>query len=125
MQFLNGRINRATFWTAFAAVLAIIIGVRLVGFPSKPIEIMLCIICVPRMHDVGWSARWLLLPVAVVTIATMWAGAAAANPQQVLVVAYTGTAATFVLMGWLGSLKGQPEGNSYGSPPEKGLSFSQ
>jgi uncharacterized membrane protein YhaH (DUF805 family) len=86
-------------------------------------ELLLGIICIPRMHDMGWSGRWIFLPLAVLMAGSIWAGASVTNPDQVLIVAYTATAMLFALMIWLGCLKGQPDWNEYGNPPPAGLSF--
>jgi uncharacterized membrane protein YhaH (DUF805 family) len=125
MRFWDGRINRTTYWAAFAGAVGVIIGVRLLGFESKMFELLLGIICIPRMHDMGWSGRWILLPLAVLVVGSIWAGASASSPEQVLIVAYTATAMVFATMIWLGCLKGQPAWNEYGNPPPAGLSFQQ
>lgn len=125
MRFWDGRINRTTYWTAFAAAVGVIIGVRLIGFDSNVLEPMLCIICIPRMHDMGWSGRWMLIPLAVLVAGSIWAGASASSPEQVLIVAYTATAMLFAMMIWLGCLKGQTDWNEYGNPPPNGFSFGQ
>lgn len=125
MQFWDGRINRVTYWAAFGVAVSVIIGVRLLGFKTNAFELLLGIICIPRMHDMGWSGRWIFLPLAVLTAGAIWAGASVTRPEQVLIVAYTATAMFFALMIWLGCLKGQPDWNKYGNPPPAGLSFKQ
>lgn len=125
MWFLEGRINRTTYFAAFAAVVGVIIAVRLLGLRSFPVEFLLVVVCVPRMHDIGWSGRWALLPIAVLVIGTVWAGALVSTPEQRIVIAYTTTTMIFALMIWLGCLKGTDEWNQYGNPPPKGLSFSR
>ncbi|WP_447910906.1 DUF805 domain-containing protein [Brevundimonas bullata] len=125
MRFWDGRINRTTYWAAFAAAVGVITGVRLLGFDSRMFELLLGIICIPRMHDMGWSGRWILLPLAVLFGGSIWAGASASSPEQVLIGAYTVTAMVFALMIWLGCLKGQPDWNEYGNPPPDGISFRQ
>lgn len=125
MRFWSGRINRTTYWAAFAAVVGLIIGVRLLGFESRVFELLLGIVCIPRMHDMGWSGRWMLLPLAALVVGSIWAGASLSDPAQVLIVAYTVTAMVLALMVWLGCLKGQADWNEYGNPPPDGISVKQ
>ena len=123
MWFLEGRINRTTYFAAFAAVVGVIIAVRLFGLRSFPVEFLLVVLCVPRMHDIGWSGRWAILLIAALVIGTIWVGASVSTPEQRIVIAYTTTAMIFALTIWLGCLKGTDEWNQYGNPPPKGLSF--
>jgi uncharacterized membrane protein YhaH (DUF805 family) len=125
MQFLAGRINRTTYWAAFAAAVGVIIGARILGFETNMFELLLGIICIPRMHDMGWSGRWILLPLTVLIVGSVWAGASFSSPEQVLIGAYTTTAMVFAMLIWLGCLKGQLDWNEYGNPPPAGLSFKQ
>lgn len=120
-SFLRKRINRATYWVAVMVMIALVVIARILGSTSGISEIVLAFICILRMHDLGWSGRWVLLPIAVEVAGFLWA--ITLPPEQAAIVAGTITTMIALTMVWLGFLKGQPDWNDYGDPPRAGISF--
>ncbi|MGH7026837.1 DUF805 domain-containing protein [Brevundimonas sp.] len=98
-----------------------LIAARLLGFKSTISEFLLVLVCIPRMHDMGWSGRWVFLPVAIEVIGVFWA--VTLPPEQAVIVMGTITLMIAATMVWLGCLKGQAKWNQYGDPPPPGLAF--
>jgi len=118
-----GRMNRATFWLALGAVVALYAAIAFFGNRTVAVnEIVLIIACVPRLHDIGRSGWLVLGPIALELGAV--ALAFSALPTDV-----TGTimgCVALVIIGlivWLGCIPGNPAANRFGDPPPPGLSF--
>ena len=119
--FLRIRINRMTYWVAVMIMIALVVIARLLGSASGISEIVLAFICIPRMHDLGWSGRWVLLPIAVEVAGALWA--ITLPPELAAVVRGTITTMLVLTRVWLAFLKGQSDWNDYGEPPRAGISF--
>src|ERR1700733_11081035 len=55
----RGRINRATYWVCLAVIAALFAAI--IAFTDKRVpygEIVLIVLCVPRLHEVGRSGWW-------------------------------------------------------------------
>ena len=119
----RGRINRATYWLCLVVITAIFAAI--IAFTDKRVpygEIVLIVLCVPRLHDVGRSGWWVggVLIAEIVIVVT--ALASLPEDQALMVV---GLFSLFILVGLvvLGALPGQPGPNRFGPPPAPGLSF--
>lgn len=124
MRLLEGRINRATYWPVLVGAVCLILLLQILGLRSSIVEILiLSFVAIPRLHDMGWSARWALLPLVGLVAGGLWAGVTFSEPYQREVLVYTLSAMIYVLLIWLGCLKGQPEWNEFGDAPSNGISF--
>jgi uncharacterized membrane protein YhaH (DUF805 family) len=119
----RGRINRATYWVLLIAVIALFTVVIAVMQKRMPYgEIALIVLCVPRLHDIGWSGWWaggvIIAEIAVV------AGALASLPEDsALVVMGLFVFAVGILLIVLGLIPGQVGTNRFGAAPAPGVSF--
>src|ERR1700741_4457841 len=55
----RGRINRATYWLCLTAIAAIFAAI--LAFTDRRVpygELVLIVLCVPRLHDIGRSGWW-------------------------------------------------------------------
>ena len=113
----NGRINRATYWVWFALVAAlyVVLSVVLPGRTTVS-EVVLIIVCVPRLHDIGRSG-WLVLGPLALEIAVVVAGMALLPAANLLMVGGVATLVILAAMIWLGAIPGEPTANRFGEPP--------
>lgn len=59
VRLLKYRVNRATFWS-FVAVLMAFIAVAFFAERSvSHLSVVLAVPCILRMHDLGWSGWWI------------------------------------------------------------------
>lgn len=124
MKFLKTRMNRSTYWMCLGLVVALALFSAFVlekksGYVS---EVILALVCVPRMHDIGKSG-WVVAGVLFAYLIAVFSlvGALDLDTAQislgVLNLVITG------LLVWLGALPGQSVANAYGEPPQPGISF--
>jgi uncharacterized membrane protein YhaH (DUF805 family) len=127
----KGRIDRTTFWTVQLLLAIFAACLRATGllFPSEPILVALLLLLIAsyvvgvfnltkRLHDLGRSGWWMLLPMAIalvvvgIAVAEFGAGSDGA-------IASEGPALLFPLAFLLavGVLKGNPGPNRFGEPP--------
>jgi uncharacterized membrane protein YhaH (DUF805 family) len=122
MEFLKQRINRATYWLYIAILLAFGVAASFFNVSAGGISLVLAIPYILRMHDLGWTGKWVLL-VYVLQFVFGIAMAVTLSPENSLVglgVMGLAVSAWIIL---LGSLRGQVGPNSYGVPPRPGISF--
>ena len=120
-EFIQGRGNRARYWTSIALLAAfMLVGRLLLHWEGSISEVLLAFLCVPRLHDIGRSGWWMLLliPIEVMTIVGMSVSLAGA---ELLVLA--ANVLLLLLIVALGLIPGQREANRFGLPPAPGLLF--
>ena len=124
MKFLGTRMNRATYWMCLGSivVLALFLTFALEKKSGYVSEVILVLMCVPRMHDLGRSG-WIICGIfsayllLVVTLVSALDLETAQISLGIINLVITG------LLLWLGIIPGQPAANSYGEPPKPGISF--
>jgi uncharacterized membrane protein YhaH (DUF805 family) len=124
MAFLKTRMNRTTYWTCMVLVFALGLFTAFVlekksGYVS---EVILVLICLPRIHDLGKSGwiiggtliAYLIIVISIVSTLDL-------DTAQI----WLGTLNLFIvaMLIWLGMLPGQPIANAYGEPTQPGISF--
>jgi uncharacterized membrane protein YhaH (DUF805 family) len=122
-SLLKGRTNRATYWLLLGIVTAIFAALILSGAKPPAIgELVLIFLCVPRLHDLGWSGWWAAGIIALEVLVLVGAGLALSG-DDLLVVAgiYAFGIAGFLI--FLGLIPGQPMSNRFGERPAPGISF--
>ena len=122
---LRGRIGRGRFWLGFAPlfVVAGVLGlVPVLGFIFS-LGFMYCWVCLygKRLHDLGRSAWWAALPMAL-SFAAKWTfvvgygSIAGALNLPSAAVAVAANAAYLAAVLWVGLPKSQPGENRFGPP---------
>jgi uncharacterized membrane protein YhaH (DUF805 family) len=123
MAFLQGRTNRATYWLCLAIIVLLLFLANIVA--RKPIalsEVVLVILCVPRLHDIGRSGWFMVGPLVFEVVGAVLGFTLL--PAGVAMSAMVGV--TLVIIGlviWLGTIPGQPAANRFGEPPAPGIPF--
>ncbi|MBO9560357.1 MAG: DUF805 domain-containing protein [Caulobacter sp.] len=124
MGFLRGRTNRATYWLSLGVVATLIAITALVFHqPVKVSEILLIIVCVPRLHDIGRSG-WIAGGVFIAEIVAIILAALLLHDEDGI-YAVGGVAALIIggLLIWLGCIPSDKVSNAYGGPPKPGIGF--
>jgi uncharacterized membrane protein YhaH (DUF805 family) len=141
-SFFTGRSNRQEYWISVALLIVVAFALTALHMESASaaITIMWVITWIRRLHDVGRSGWYALLPIALMIVAvtlgfviggqpfinalaaieTMRADVAIPDRVLYLIVA-VGLAAIIVQFGftiWLGAKKGDAGNNRFGTPPE-------
>jgi uncharacterized membrane protein YhaH (DUF805 family) len=123
MDFLRGRINRATYWLALGLVIlgAVILNVV---FHQRTllIEGIFVIICVPRLQDIGRPGWWALGPFLFVAVNVI-AGIILLTPKSFMVLNSGIELVIAAMLIWLGAIPGQPAANAFGEPPVPGVAL--
>ena len=58
-MFWSGRINRATYWVCVGLIVALYLLFNLISSKQTAVsEVVLILVCVPRLHDIGKSGWW-------------------------------------------------------------------
>ena len=112
-----GRINRATYWLILGGFAAFYVLISMVGVrPLRIAEGVLIFLCAARLHDLGKSGWWVLIPLCVELGAVVVAIAAFSTEDD-----YTLLGGAFVAIAGfifvLGLIPGQPHVNRFGEPP--------
>jgi uncharacterized membrane protein YhaH (DUF805 family) len=125
MDFLKGRTNRATYWLTVGMCILLYAAFYLITGDHVSIsEIVLLLICIPRLHDIGksgwWSGGLILVQFALLGLAIgLLPLEQAKHVMGVFVLLVAG------LMIWLGCVPGQPFANKFGEPPAPGFLWKQ
>lgn len=123
MAMLQGRMNRAMYWLCVAIIAALYFAMNFVFQKHTPIsEVVLIFLCVPRLHDIGRSGWFALIPIALEIGAAV--AAFSSLPQE---TALTVMGIIVLIIGgliiWLGCIPGDPSTNRFGEAPTPGLEF--
>ena len=121
MRVFEGRSNRATYWASLA-LLVLISAVVAISFKTPPHvgEFILIIIAVPRLHDIGKSAWFVLWPVGL-EILSIAAALVTLSSAAILEAMGFVTLIIASLIIWLGCIPGQNFNNRFGEPPASGV----
>jgi uncharacterized membrane protein YhaH (DUF805 family) len=118
---VRGRINRATyaaFLAAYVAVFAIAVALQF----RIPGEVLLALICVPRLHDLGRSGWWFGVAVLLEVVVVV---AGLAIMKMPGISAFAGLVALAAPAIVLAFIPGQQAANRFGSVPTSGVSFAR
>ncbi len=120
----QGRMNRAQYWLCLAVVVALYAALLAIPSTRHPAisEVVLVLVCVPRLHDIGLTGWITAIPLAIelVTVITaifLFPMQTALMAMGVVVILFAG------LLAVLGALPGQKAGNRFGPAPRPGLRF--
>jgi uncharacterized membrane protein YhaH (DUF805 family) len=120
---MRGRMNRATYWLCLG-ILAAAVGIMSVAGirPPRIGEATLILMCVPRLHDLGKSGWWVLIPIGIELVAIVAAIAMFSTEDAYIVFgAVFLVVAGFIVV--LGLIPGQPQANRFGEPPKSPFAF--
>ena len=122
---MRGRMNRATYWAILGGIIAFVVLVAMFGArPPRVGEGLLIFLCVPRLHDLGRSGWWVLIPLGIELAAVAVAIAVFAGDEAMVIL----TGAFLVVAGFvvvLGLIPGQPQANRFGKPPKSMFGFKE
>jgi uncharacterized membrane protein YhaH (DUF805 family) len=120
---MRGRINRATYWLLLGGFAAFYVIISMIGVrPPRIGEGLLIFLCVPRLHDLGKSGWWVVIPLAIELGAVIVAIAAfSGEDAYVLLGGAVLVVAGFIVV--LGLIRGQPQANRFGEPPKTIFAF--
>jgi uncharacterized membrane protein YhaH (DUF805 family) len=125
MNWLNGRLNRSTYWLCLILIVAMLVLLRLAHFQASVSEVVLIGVAVPRLHDVGRSGWWAVVAFGVEIAAMILVGVASvvSKSPMVLVRDELGVVALllFGALGVLGLWPGSRSENRFGPPPGLGI----
>ena len=120
---MRGRFNRATYWLCLCILVGAVALMSAVGIrPPRVGEGMLVLMCVPRLHDLGKSGWWVLIPIGI-ELVTIVTAVAVLSPEDASIVfgAVFLAVAGFIVV--LGLIPGQPHANRFGDPPKSPFAF--
>lgn len=119
----QGRVNRATYWLCVGVIVVLYAASNIYLERNVPVsEIVLVLLCVPRLHDIGRSG-WLVVGPLVFEIGAVVAAFSLLPQQTALAVAGVATIIITALLVWLGCIPGDTAANRFGEPPAPGLTF--
>jgi uncharacterized membrane protein YhaH (DUF805 family) len=119
LQFVNGRINRATYWMCLGASVLVYAALNVMNSGSvKVSEVLLILMCVPRLHDLGRSGWWALM-IFLIELSSVFL----APKGDVFIALGVAMLVIMALLVVLGILPGQPRANRWGEPPEPGVQW--
>ena len=117
--------NRATYWSVLGLMVVFVIAVAAFGFRTPRIaEGLLIFLCVPRLHDLGKSGWWVLIPLGIELVALIVAMAAVTPDEAGLIFG----GVLLVVVGFvvvLGLIPGQPHANRFGELPKYLFAFKE
>ncbi|QGZ93461.1 DUF805 domain-containing protein [Terricaulis silvestris] len=120
---LQGRMNRAMFWLCVVIIVALYVVLNFYFQRRTPVsEVVLVILCVPRLHDIGRSG-WLVLAPLALEIGAVIAAFSLLPRDSALPVLGIVTLIIAGLIIWLGCIPGDPASNRFGDPPAPGIKF--
>jgi len=122
---MRGRINRATYWLLLGGFAAFYVIVSMIGVrPPRIGEGLLIFLCVPRLHDLGKSGWWVVIPLSIELGAVIVAIAAFSGEEGYVLLG----GAALIIAGFivvLGLIPGQPRANRFGEPPKSIFAFKE
>ena len=120
---MRGRFNRATYWLCLCIIVGAVVIMAEFGIrPPRIGEAMLVLMCVPRLHDLGKSGWWVLIPIGIELTAIVVAIAVFSTEGAYVVFSAVFLAvAGFIVV--LGLIPGQPTANRFGDPPKSPFAF--
>jgi uncharacterized membrane protein YhaH (DUF805 family) len=120
---MRGRFNRATYWLCLCIIVgAVVIMAELGVRPPRIGEAMLILMCVPRLHDLGKSGWWVLIPLGLELVAIVVAITAfSAEDAYIPLAGAFLVVAGFIVV--LGLIPGQPQANRFGEPAKSPFAF--
>jgi uncharacterized membrane protein YhaH (DUF805 family) len=123
MDFLRGRLNRATYWLVLGLVL-LAAAVLEVVFHQRTmlIEGLLVVVCVPRLQDIGRPGWWAFGPFLFAALGTI-EGIELLPIKAFMALNLGIDLAIGALLIWLGAMPGQARANEYGEPPAPGVAL--
>jgi uncharacterized membrane protein YhaH (DUF805 family) len=122
MKFLTGRTNRAVYWLCIVLIAAIMAALNFIApNQAKISEVVLVFVSVPRLHDLGRSGWWVLIPLALEVGAIAVSFLQDLSLDQMHITLGAVVIVIGLLMILLGVLPGQREPNRFGPPPAPGL----
>ncbi|MCX7359333.1 MAG: DUF805 domain-containing protein [Alphaproteobacteria bacterium] len=122
-SMLQGRINRAMYWLCVGVIVVLYVASNLLLERSVPVsEVILVILCVPRLHDIGLSG-WLVVAPLALEICAVIAAFSLLPQEQALAAGGLVTLIIAALVIWLGIIPGNAAANRFGEPPQPGLTF--
>ena len=120
---MRGRFNRATYWLCLGILVALVAAMSIIGTRPPPVsEAMLVLLCVPRLHDLGKSGWWVVIPIGIELVTIVVAVTVFSTEDAYIVFG----AAFLVVAGFivvLGLIPGQPHANRFGDPPKSPFAF--
>jgi len=113
---MRGRMNRATYWSILGGMVVFVVVVAAFGVrPPRIAEGLLIFLCVPRLHDMGRSGWWVLIPLSAELVALVVTFTAFRSDDASMIFGGVFLAiAMFVAV--LGLIPGQPHANRFGEP---------
>lgn len=119
------RMNRASYWTAMGAVLAVLFVLNSLGLPPGLMELALLALGIPRLHDAGHSGWWLAGlfggQAAMIGLAVYFGREWRPGSEIALLLAGTYWIAVIIV----GTIPGQRRANRWGAPPRAGISLAR
>ena len=119
---LDGRINRLSFWALMVPCMVLPAVLAMVGFEFSGAWIPTAAVCALRLHDLGRTGKWVLVPLILQFIATIVLFSIVPS-HQISVVFFAISGVTLLVVAWLGSEPGEPTSNAWGGPTAPGFSF--
>jgi uncharacterized membrane protein YhaH (DUF805 family) len=121
--FLKTRINRATYWALLLPVtLLVTLAVAFLPKPPGVVEIAMIAFGVPRLHDLGRSGWWMVVPIGFEIVAVAL-GAVLGGINGILVAGGLVLLVIAAMMIVIGIIPGNAGANAFGAPPPPGLSM--
>jgi len=113
---MRGRMNRATYWSILGGMVVFVIAIAAFGVrPPRIAEGLLIFLCVPRLHDLGRSGWWVLIPLGVEVVALVTAFSAFSADDAPMIFGGVFLVIAVVVVG-LGLVPAEPHANRFGEP---------
>lgn len=120
MRLLERRINRGTYWSFVAVLMAIILIAVFTSRSVSHLSVILAVPCILRMHDLGWSGWW-ITPIYGLQLTAGVASLLLAKEGQTPYLMINGILTAWVVL--LGSLPGDMHPNRFGARPPRGVNL--